>query len=154
MKKALITIVLIFILGVHSFAQESKVAFGYGIEMNMNSEYGVGGGAILSFDVNLLQQFAAGINVTMSGDSYDNGVLETAIIGRYYFSSFHKGFFLQGDFGLSIIALRDEKTFYKFLIGAHGGYRLPFGEFFYVEPHVRVGSPFAFGIGVVAGFRR
>ncbi|MCL1929434.1 MAG: hypothetical protein FWG07_11670 [Treponema sp.] len=153
MKKALITVALVFILGISSFAQDKKIAFGYGVEVNLNAENGAGGGAILGFDVNLFQQFAAGINVTMSGDSYDNGVLEMAIIGRRYFSSFHKGFFIQGNLGLSIINLRDEKTFFEPLFGIHGGYRLVLGELFFAEPHVRIGYPFAFGIGIVAGFR-
>ena len=153
MKKALIIMVLVFILGISSFAQDKKIAFGYGVEMNLNAEDGNAGGAILSFDVNLFQRFATGVSVTMSGDSYDNGVLETAIIGRGYFSSFHKGFFIQGDLGLSVINLRDEKTFFEPLFGIQGGYRLVIGEFFFAEPHIRVGYPFVFGIGIVAGFR-
>ena len=154
MKKALITFVLVFIPGIISFAQESKIAFGYGAEMNINTEYGVGGGATLSFDVNMLQQLATGARISLNGDPHYNGILELAVMGRWYFSSFHKGFFMQGNLGLSMISLKDKYSFCEILAGVHGGYRLPFKEFFYVEPYLRVGYPFIFGIGVVAGIRR
>ena len=154
MKKALITIVLVFILGLSSFAQEAKVAFGYGAEMNMNAEYGVGGGALLNFDVNLLSRYAIGASITMSGDNSYNGILETAVMVRRYFLSLHEGFFVGVDAGFSIFTLRDEKTVYMFLAGVRGGYRLPFGEFLYVEPYIRAGYPFFVGVGVVAGYRR
>ena len=154
MKKALITIVLVFILGLSSFTQETKAAFGYGAEMNKNAEYGVGGGALLNFDVNLFSQYAIGASVTMSGDNSYNGILETAVMVRRYFLPLHEGFFVEVDTGLSIFTLRDEKTFYRFLAGVRGGYRLPFGNFFYVEPCARVGYPFIFGVGTVAGYRR
>ena len=151
MKKAPITIVLVLFLGIGSFAQETKIAFGYGGEVNKNAEYGVGGGAILCFDVAIFQRFAVGLNVTMSGDDSYNGILETAAMVRWYF---YKGFFAEADGGLIVYSLRDDFMPYNYLVGLRAGYRLPFGELFYVEGHVRGGYPFIFGAGAVVGFRK
>ena len=151
MKKALITIALVLFLGISSFAQETKIAFGYGAELNMNAEYGVGGGAILCFDFAIFQQFALGLNVTLSGDDSYNAVLETAAMVRWYF---YKGFFAEADVGLTIFSLRDDVMPREFLAGLRAGYRLPFGKLFYVEGHVRVGYPFIFGAGAVVGLRK
>jgi hypothetical protein len=34
-----------------------------------------------------------------------------------------------------------------------GGYRMPVGSLWYIEPYGRGGYPFVFGIGVMAGVR-
>jgi len=38
-----------------------------------------------------------------------------------------------------------------FLGGLRGGYRFTLASHFYVEPYGRIGYPFAFGIGALAG---
>jgi len=37
--------------------------------------------------------------------------------------------------------------------GLRAGYRLPLGDMFFIEPFGRVGYPFMFGIGALAGVR-
>ena len=148
-------------LSVFTQETESKMAFGYGIDFNMNSQNGMGGGAVFCFDYNLPASFAMGVSTAISGGSYGDGTLELTAMGRRYFFSEgrHLGFFAQADVGTSIIILGKTELAIKrewdpkFHIGVRSGYRFHLGRLFYVEPYGRFGYPFAMGIGVMGGLR-
>jgi len=154
--KPLLFLALFLFAGLGAFAQEEKMAAGAGLEWNMNSRSGFAGGAVLGFDYNLpIDAFplAAGLTFTVSSNFAGIIVIEPAAMFRWYFpGSAHTGFFAQADVG-AYFAFEDEETYPVFLGGLRGGYRLPFGSMFYAEPYLRIGYPFLFSIGAMAGIR-
>ena len=161
MRKICLLVVLIFTIGLSVFAQEktaarkdSKVSIGLGAEFNMNSRENFAGGAVLGFNFNLGSSFAVGLVTAASYNFSEIFVLEPSAFFRWYFlSNDHTGFFIQTDAGAYLIFEKDEDIVPLFMGGLRAGYRLPLGELFYVEPFGRVGYPFMFGVGALAGIR-
>jgi hypothetical protein len=151
-KKAIFLAALILVLGMNVYALEKKAAIGAGMEWNMNARENFAGGALLSFDCNLPRSFAIGLNVTASINFSDITVIEPATFFRWYFLGGHNGFFVQADLGAYLIFENDDLTT-LFLGGLRGGFRFPLGKSFYVEPFGRIGYPFAFGVGALAGIK-
>jgi len=135
---------------------EKRFAAGAGLEWNMNSRKNFGLGFPVSFDYMLpvaVAPLSVGATFTTSVNFTGDTVLEPAAMFRWYFlGSGHTGFFAQADVGAYII-FEDNEIYSLFLGGLRGGYRMPLGSRFYVEPSVRVGYPFAFGVGATAGLR-
>ena len=157
---------------------KDKLAVGLGLELNHNSLEKVGFGIVLGADYELPIEFAplaAGLTFTVNFN--ENGVaLEPAALLRWYFlvpghasflektegSTFRGvykpqyGFFAQADVGVTII-VEDGESAARFLAGLRAGYRMPlplaFLPGFYVEPYGRLGYPFIFGVGVLAGIK-
>jgi len=161
-KKLVLLFALILMNTLCAFAQdespqieqsEKKFAVSLGLEWNMNSRENFAGGAVLGFDFNLSPLFAIGLTATYSNNFSGISVIEPAALFRWYIlGSGHSGFFAQADLGAYLV-LEDEELTPVFLGGLRGGIRLPLGTSFYVEPYGRVGYPFVFGIGVMAGIR-
>jgi hypothetical protein len=143
-----------------AYAQETesgaggkKAAISIGPEWNMNSRENFAGGAVLAFQFNLGSSFAIGINAAASTNFAGITVIEPAALFRWYFlSKSHTGLFAQADAGAYLV-LEDDEITTLFMGGLKGGIRLPFGDMFFIEPYGRIGYPFAFGIGVLAGVR-
>jgi hypothetical protein len=153
MKKTLLFVMAIFILGVNVAAQEPAMAVGLGLEWNMNSREKFAGGAVIGFDYSFLRSFAAGLTVTASSNFSGITVIEPGVQFRWYFlGKGHSGLFVQADVGAYLI-LEDGKLSPMFDGGLRAGIRLPFGKRFYVEPYGRGGYPFVFSIGAMAGIR-
>jgi len=135
---------------------EKRFAVGAGLEWNMNSRHNFSMGFPVSFDYKLpvaVAPFSVGVTFTTSVNFTGDTVLEPAAMFRWYFLGIgHTGFFAQADLGAYII-FEDNEIYSLFLGGLRGGYRMPLGSRFYVEPSVRVGYPFAFGVGATAGVR-
>jgi len=134
---------------------EKKFAVSLGLEWDMNSRKNFAGGLALGFDYNLpvAIPFAVGMTVTVSSNFTGIVVIEPAALFRWYFlGKRHSGFFAQADAGAYLV-IEDEELSPLFLGGLRGGFRLPLGTMFYIEPYGRVGYPFMFGIGVMAGIR-
>jgi len=154
MKRKILLVIVILGFGLCAFAQEEeKTAVGLGLEWNMNSIKNFAAGAVLGYDYNLpaAVPFAMGVTVTASTNFFGAIAIEPAAMFRWYFlEKGHSGFFAQVDLGTFLFFDDGDFTPY-FLGGLRGGYRLPFGSKFYVEPYGRLGYPFAFGIGALAG---
>ena len=151
MKKRVMTFAFIFGFALCAFAQEKKMSAGLGLEWNMNSRHNFAGGANLGFYYNLPGYLALGLSVTGSSNFSEFHVIEPTLLARYYFlRNGYEGFFAQADIGPFII-LEDGKTSFLPEAGLRGGYRLSLGSSFYVEPYGRLGYPFAFGVGAMAG---
>lgn len=119
----------------------------------MNSRKNFAAGAVFGFDYNMGSSFAIGINLTASSNFSGITVIEPAAMFRWYFSDgTHTGWFIQADTGVSLV-LEDGEVSPLFLGGLRGGLRLPLGDMFFAEPFGRVGYPFMFGVGVLAGVR-
>jgi len=152
MKKTIFLFTLVFALCMNLSAQEKKVALGIGAEWNMNSRENFAGGAVLAFDYPLPHSFAVGLNATASSNFSGITVIEPAALFRWYFLGGQNGFFVQADCGAYLI-LEDGEFTAMFLGGLRGGFRVPLKTNFYIEPYGRIGYPFAFGVGALAGIK-
>jgi len=130
----------------------SKVAVGAGLEWNMNSRENFAMGALLGFDINFGASFAAGFNAIFSSNFTNFSVIEPAAFFRWYFlGKGHTGFFAQAEGGVFIIF--EESVSALPMGGIRAGFRFPLGQKFYIEPYGRLGYPFLFGVGAIAGMR-
>jgi len=159
MKRTMLFIVLMLGFSLSAFAQEEhsedEFAIGLGFEWNMNSRKNFAMGAVLGYDYNIpaAVPFAMGVTVTASNSFFGAAAIEPAAMFRWYFlEKGHTGLFAQVDLGAFLFFDQGDFTPY-FLGGLCGGFRLPLGSRFYVEPYGRIGYPFAFGIGAMAGIR-
>ncbi|MCL2721851.1 MAG: hypothetical protein FWD47_11005 [Treponema sp.] len=154
MKKIFLFILMIFMLVLCIFAEDKqKSATGAGLELNMNSRENFAVGAVINFDYKLGSSFAAGINLTASNNFSGIIVIEPAAMFRFYFlGNNHAGWFVQTDAGAYLV-LEDDDLTPMFLGGLRAGLRLPLGSKFFAEPFGRIGYPFVFGVGVLAGIR-
>ena len=158
-------IFLVFFLAVKlllvnsAFAQETgerteeagPLSFGIGLEWNMSSRHNFSGGLPVNLIYNLYRDFALGLNATGSSNFFSMKVIELSILARSYLQkNDHTGPFIQGELGTFII-YEDEGETYMALAGARLGYRHPIARFLYIEPYGRLGYPFAFGVGIMAG---
>ena len=150
----IITVILILTFSQGAFAEDMyPVALGMGLEWNMDSRYNFAGGMVLGLDFNLGDSFAVGFTVTGSYNFFEIVCLEPAALFRWYFlGKGYTGFFLQADAGVFLI-FEEGEVIPMILGGLRGGYRIPLGKLWYVEPYGRAGYPFAFGLGVMAGIR-
>jgi len=158
-KKIILLIALILLCGLCAFAQdgqieqsEKKAAVSTGLEFNMNSRYNFAGGAVLGFDFNLSRALAAGLTVTYSSNFSGISVIEPATLFRWYILGGGAGLFVQADAGAYLV-LEDGELIPLFMGGLRVGFRLPVGSSFFIEPYGRVGYPFVFGVGVIAGVK-
>ena len=157
MKRLLILLVLLFLIGSVTFAQDdTKFAVGLGPEWNMNARDNFAAGLALGFDYNLpiaAAPFAVGVIASGSSNFSDGAVIESAGIFRWYFlGKNHSGLFVQAEAGALFIFENDESK-PMFMGGLRGGFRLPLGKLFFIEPYGRVGYPYMFGVVVLAGIR-
>jgi hypothetical protein len=118
----------------------------------MNSRENFAGGAVLGFDVSLSRALALGFTVTYSSNFSGISVIEPAALFRWYLLGGPAGLFVQADAGAYLV-LEDGGLIPLFMGGLRGGFRIPAGPSFYVEPYGRIGYPFAFGVGAMAGVR-
>ena len=156
MKRMSLFIVFVLVFCLNIFAEEGQMAAGLGPEWNMNSRENFAGGIVLGFNYNLpidIAQLTVGVNATISTNFSGYNVLEPAILIRWYFlGKDYMGFFAQADLGVFLI-IEDGDTDSLFLGGLRGGFRMPLGSSLFIEPYGRIGYPFAFGVGAIAGIR-
>jgi hypothetical protein len=151
MKKWILLVVLVPGIYLCAFAQEKKMSLGVGAEWNMASRHDFAGGAVLNFLYNLPGATSLGLSFTGSMNFNNIYVLEPAFLVRKYFSQdIHSGFFVQFNTG-AFIALEEKGITTMVMSGLAAGYRAQLGSSFYIEPYGRLGYPFAFGLGVMAG---
>jgi hypothetical protein len=151
MKKWILLAILVPGIYLCAFAQEKKIAVGLGAEFNMASRQNFAAGVVVNLIFNLPNSTAMGLSITGSMNFNNIYVLEPALLVRHYsFQDDHSGFFMQFDVG-TYIALEEKSSTLMIESGLAGGYRIPIGASFYVEPYGRFGYPFAFGLGVMTG---
>lgn len=153
MKKTILLLMLIPAFTLSAAAQEKKISAGLGPEFNWNARHDFAGGAALGVYFNLPNFFAAGVSVTGSSNFNDISTVEPTALFRWYFQKKgYTGFFAQLSAGAFII-FEEEGVTPMIDAGLSGGYRLPLGASFYLEPYLRLGYPFGFGVGVTGGMR-
>jgi|GEM_PF-1512528 len=135
---------------------KGPLSTGIGPEWNMNSRHNFAGGAVFGVYFNLPGRLSAGLTATGSSNFSEIQVMEFAGLIRWYYKGMehnamgYTGLFTQLEGGAFLILEEGERTVLP-LIGLRGGYRLPLGTHFYIEPCGRLGYPFAFGLGLMAG---
>ncbi|MDR2397956.1 MAG: hypothetical protein LBD74_04245 [Spirochaetaceae bacterium] len=129
---------------------------GLGVEGNCNMKDRLIFGHSISYDKQLFTYFGLGFMLTISSDFGDFTSMESEVFGRWYFLDLGipgGGLFLQEDMGLRIASDHFEFT-PTFLGGISLGFRYAFKyKDYYVEPYIRGGYPFMFGVGLRGGVR-
>lgn len=155
MKKALLCIFCLCFIVSGTFAQFSidKIEAGGNLGLNMNSREGWAFGMGIHGDYEIINNLKAGVHFGFSF-SDDMTVFEPSVYGKYYlpFLSFF-GFtpFAQLDLGASILNIKEEQNFGRFLFGITAGVRYEFGKL-YVEPKFSWGYPFMLAINASVGY--
>ena len=123
------------------------------MELNANSRESVGGGGILSVGLELNDQFDAGLKAGFSLGVGSLTALEMQGFFRYTFpfQPFdNANIFIQAELG-SVLFFYEGETYPAFLGGVAAGLRFFPGEKWYLEPALRLGYPFMWGVGLTAG---
>ena len=132
-----------------SLSAVDGVFAGVGIERNMNSREGHASGGGLYLGLDLDPRFGLGIKSVFSStfNYLDIGVLETALLLRFYPQG--RRFFLQTEIGYFL--LFDDYTKIWSLRGLDFGWQF-INNNIYLEPIIRFGYPFLYGVGLNIGF--
>jgi len=100
---------------------------------------------------------AFGVRFLFAADPESFFFMEFLFFMRFYIqgSDYNTGPFAQFNAGPVLYSLdKPERSGYGQLsAGLTAGWRFPFGQFWFVEPALRVGYPYIWGGGVCAGFR-
>jgi hypothetical protein len=123
---------------------------GLGVECNANTREGAAIGGNLSLGVNLDHQFSLGIKTTFSSNIDTVTTLEPAVFFRYYLPFSFSGIFAQAELGASFFS-EDNNSYPAFLGGLTFGWSYKVRNEWYIEPSIRFGYPFAWGVGILAG---
>jgi len=140
--------ILMFSAG--SLSALSGVFAGLGVEGNANTREGAAIGGNLSLGVNLDSQFSLGLKTAFSSNIDTITTLEQAAFFRYYVPVKLNGLFAQVELGASIF-FEDGNSYPAFLGGVAFGWRCNVFQDWYIEPAVRFGYPFIWGLGLLAG---
>jgi hypothetical protein len=125
---------------------------GLGFEGNSNTREGSAFGGSLSIGVDLDHQFSLGLKAVFSSNMDTVTTLEPAAFFRYYLPLKISGLFAQAELGTAIF-FEDGESYPAFLGGLAFGWRLNMGKNWYIEPTIRGGYPFVWGVGILAGLR-
>ena len=162
MTKRFFFLLLFLACSMAAFTQDKKMAVGIGAEWNMDSRRDFAGGGILVFDYKLPRFVSLGVMIEGSSNFSGTHVIEPAFLFRaYYLENEYRGFYFQTDLGASFIMEPESEperepnrdVWIRPIVGFGVGYRAFLGPVFYVEPFGRLGFPFAFGLGMIAGLR-
>ena len=138
---------LIVIAGGLSALEGAFLSLDAGASANSPEGVAFGGGASLGLD--LSRNFAFGMKVAFSHDTGTLGTLEPSALFRLYLPMGDTYPFVQMDFGASIF-FEDSKSYPFFLGGLCAGWRFRPGRW-YIEPSLRAGYPFIWGMGLSVG---
>ncbi|MDR2394759.1 MAG: hypothetical protein LBD93_11500 [Treponema sp.] len=135
---------------------KKQAHLGLGVEGNINTGKRMIFGHALCYDKQLFTHFGLGFMLTISSDFHTFNSMEPEVFGRWYFLDMGipgGGLFLQEDMGIRL-ASDDFQITPAFLGGISLGFRYAFKyQDYYVEPYVRGGYPFMFGVGLRGGIR-
>ncbi|MDR3020735.1 MAG: hypothetical protein LBU66_07515 [Treponema sp.] len=148
MKNILVFCLLLCIAGSISALE---LSVGAGAEMNAYSREGIaaGGGLVCTMELN--EQFDVGLKTGFFHDFNELGALEIQGLFRYQLPLGIRGLFTQAELG-TVILFYKEESYGAFLGALAAGWRLnPASEKWYIEPVIRIGYPFIWGLGVTAG---
>ncbi|MDR1302680.1 MAG: hypothetical protein LBK43_09475 [Treponema sp.] len=135
---------------------KKQANLGLGVEGNINITNKIIFGHSVCYDKQLFTHFGLGLMLTISSDFGSFTSMEPEVFGRWYFFDMGipgGGLFLQEDMGIRL-TVDDFEVTPAFLGGLSLGFRYAFKyQDYYVEPYIRGGYPFIFGVGLRAGIR-
>ncbi|MDR1279146.1 MAG: hypothetical protein LBK02_10380 [Treponema sp.] len=135
-----------------AFAQDRPLALGFGVEGNMNTISYASAASGFSLVLDMGRVFAAGLRTGYSYNFSGIGALEMAALGRWYFFSSEKSrLFAQIEAGADLIFYEGSADT-AFLGGLVLGWRVNLGSG-YLEPAIRGGYPYLWGLGLGFGWR-
>jgi hypothetical protein len=149
--KHFLLILLFLIFTISGLSALSGEFAGLGVEGNANTREGAAIGGNLSLGVNLNDQFSLGIKTVFSYDTSAVSTLEPAAFFRYYLPLKINGLFAQAELGASFF-FEDGNNYPAFQGGLAFGWHYNLFKNWYIEPYVRLGYPFVWGAGFLAGF--
>jgi hypothetical protein len=130
----------------------TPLTLGFGLEGNMNTIDGASAAVWLAAARDLGRSFSAGLKTGYSRNITNISTLEMAALGRWYFVSSEKSrFFAQLELGADLI-FYEERTIPAFLGGLILGCHFPIASW-YVEPALRGGYPYIWGLSISFGRR-
>jgi len=139
-----------FLFTAGSLSALSGVFGGIGADVNANTREGAAFGGTLSGGVDLNDQFSLGLRISLSSNMDTVITLEPAAFFRYYLPLKIEGFFVQAELGAAFF-FEDGKNYPAFLGGLAFGWRYNIGNKWYIEPSIRGGYPFVWGVGFLTG---
>ena len=136
-----------------------KTSISFGAEMNKNSVDKIAFGGCLSFDYAVLRWFELGAKVSASYAFFEkeNSVFTIEPLGdlRFYLVSPTgepaSGIFVASLIGASVVTV-DSDVKYSLNAGIELGFKHGWDNF-YIEPYLRGGYPYIFGVGFAFGVR-
>jgi hypothetical protein len=137
------------------FFPPDSLSAALGAEVNGNSRNSVAAAGVLSLGLDLNRHFTVGLKTAFSHNFDKTGVLDIAGTFRYNLPPLFgiSGFFVRAEIGSSII-FEDGASYPAFLGGLGAGWKFfPGGRDLFLEPSVRFGYPFIWGVGFSAGWR-
>jgi len=148
MRRLLILCLICLPLGVS--ALEGLFA-GLGTEINGNSVNEPAISASLVLGLDLHPHWGLGLKASYSHNMDDTSVLEPQALLRYYLAPLCRGPYAQAEAGCSIIFATSNT--HPVLTGAWAmGWRFNLTTKGYLEPALRIGYPFFWGLNLTAGF--
>ena len=131
-------------------AEEQQPRLGISAEVAMNRYKNCVFGHALAIEFNLFDFMANGVSFNVSHDFTVTTVLEPSLFARKYFLNL---FFAQFDLGMSI-GVEKSAARVTALAGLSGGFQCLLAQGDYVlEPYIKAGYPFIFGVGLRIGSR-
>jgi len=147
MKKFAV-VCLLFIAG--SLSAQTGIFVGLGVEANANTREGAAFGGGLASALDLNKWFSLGAKLAFCADIDAVKTLESAALLRYYLPLPINGFFVQAELGGTFF-FEGDGVYPAFLGGLAAGWRFNMKKNWYLEPFVRGGYPFVWGVGLHAG---
>lgn len=148
MKKFGIVCLLFIIAG--SLSAQDAIFASLGVETNANTRESAAFGGGLTSAMDLNEMFSVGVKISFSAALDTVNTLDTAALFRYYLPLKFSGLFVQAELG-GAFYFYDGGNYPAFLGGVTAGWRYNVADHWYLEPFVRGGYPFIYGIGLSAG---
>jgi hypothetical protein len=157
MKLRLFSIVFLICLAGGIYAEDvtpsssspSTFFIGLGPEINAHTREGVAIGGAIAGGFEFDSQFAIGLKAGFFHNMDTLTTIEPLAFFRYYLP--FGGVFVQAEAG-SVLYFEDGETYSAFSGGLLAGLRFNFSDY-YVEPALRFGYPYMWGVGVMVGYR-
>lgn len=131
-------------------AEEHPPRFSISMDVTMNRYKNCAFGHALTVEFNLFDFMANGVSLNGSDDFTVATVLEPSVFARKYLFTL---FFVQFDLGMSI-SIEKNNSAVTALAGISGGFQCLLAKGDYVlEPYIKAGYPFIFGLGLRVGSR-
>ena len=155
MLKKLFAIIPLLCLSVGLFAEGITVDGGFaglGPELNAHTRNGIATGGQAYVGLDFGPEYSAGVKIGYFYDIESVIAIEPVAFFRYYLPWGVPGLFAQAEAGC-VIYVEYGKPYPAFSGGLSAGWRFTLVKDWFLEPVIRAGYPYAWGVGVMIGFQ-